>query len=253
MEWADESSEGVVDGGKATKKVGSRTAGALLTAFDELRTTLEANFNKKMEQVKAEVQEMIGGFNETTAGMKDEIRQLREELLNARNESEQTRLQMEAMMASQEALSPRSYADVARVTPPTSTSSQTPPVSRAPTPDTRFCIVDTTRVPEAHKEETTPAALRKNIEGAMRAGEDQPGWRCVAITRNGRNINQLRIIGRNDKELSKIKNIVETARGGTSTNSGSLEEMTKSYQRSRISSKLPGYQELESSEISFSQ
>src|SRR5436305_5467974 len=80
MEWADESSEGVVDGGKATKDVGSRTAGALLAAFDELRTTLEAKFNKKMEQVKAEVQEMIGGFNETTAGMKDEIRQLREEL-----------------------------------------------------------------------------------------------------------------------------------------------------------------------------
>ena len=65
-------------------------------------------------------------------------------------------------------------------------------------------------MPEEHVNEATPVALRKLVEHEMRALGDQPSWRCVAVTRDGRNANRLRIMGRNEEELKKIKDIVET-------------------------------------------
>ncbi len=52
-------------------------------------------------------------------------------------------------------------------------------------------------------------ALRKLIENEMRAPGDQPNWRCVAVTRDRGSINRVRIIGRNEEEVKKIKDIVE--------------------------------------------
>jgi hypothetical protein len=66
-----------------------------------------------------------------------------------------------------------------------------------------------TRVPEEHIGEATPVALRKLIENEMRAPGDQPKWRCVAVTRDRGNINRLRILGRNEEEVKKIKDIIE--------------------------------------------
>jgi hypothetical protein len=52
--------------------------------------------------------------------------------------------------------------------------------------------------------------IRKTVEQEMRQSSDQPHWRCVAVTRDGRNANRLRIIGRNEEEIQKIKTILET-------------------------------------------
>ena len=52
-------------------------------------------------------------------------------------------------------------------------------------------------------------ALRKLIETKMRLPGDQAKWRCVAITRDRGNIKRLRIIGRNEEEVKKIKDIIE--------------------------------------------
>jgi hypothetical protein len=65
------------------------------------------------------------------------------------------------------------------------------------------------RVSEEHIEEATPMALRKLVENEMRAPGDQPKWRCVAVTRDRGNINRLRIVGRNEEEVKKIKDIIE--------------------------------------------
>ncbi len=43
----------------------------------------------------------------------------------------------------------------------------------------------------------------------MRAPGDQPGWRCVAVTRDRGSTNRLRVIARNEGEVKKIKDIVE--------------------------------------------
>ncbi|KAL2146339.1 hypothetical protein VTI28DRAFT_4364 [Corynascus sepedonium] len=117
------------------------------------------------------------------------------------------------MKETQEApLARPAYADIARRTPPARGSSLAPSTSRTATPEPAFCTVDMTRVPEEHIGEATPVALRKLIENEIRAPGDQPKWRCVALTRDRGNINRLRIFGRNEEEVKKIKNIVETKR-----------------------------------------
>jgi hypothetical protein len=70
--------------------------------------------------------------------------------------------------------------------------------------------VDTSRVPEDHIGDATPTIIHKTVEQDMRQLSDQPHWRCVAVTRDGRNTNRLRIIGRNEEEIQKIKTILET-------------------------------------------
>ncbi|EAQ85323.1 hypothetical protein CHGG_09337 [Chaetomium globosum CBS 148.51] len=84
-----------------------------------------------------------------------------------------------------------------------------PPQAGTATPEPAFCTVDMTRVPEEHIEEATPVALRKLIENEMRAPGDQPKWRCLAVTRDRGNINRLRIVGRNEAEVKRIKDIIE--------------------------------------------
>uniref|UniRef100_A0A0D2XR84 Uncharacterized protein n=1 Tax=Fusarium oxysporum (strain Fo5176) TaxID=660025 RepID=A0A0D2XR84_FUSOF len=52
--------------------------------------------------------------------------------------------------------------------------------------------------------------IHKTVEQEMRKSSDQPHLRCVAVTRDGRNTNRLRIIGRNEEEIQKIKTTLET-------------------------------------------
>jgi hypothetical protein len=73
-----------------------------------------------------------------------------------------------------------------------------------------FCTIDTSRVPEDHLGDVTPTMIRKTVEQEMRQSSDQPHWRCAAVTRDGRNANRLRVIGRNEEEIQKIKTILET-------------------------------------------
>ena len=101
------------------------------------------------------------------------------------------------------------YADAARMTP-TSMSSQSSSAARSATPEPVFCTVDTSRVSEDHIGDATPTMIRKTVEGEMRKSSDQPHWRCAAVTRDGRNANRLRIIGRNEEEMQRIKTILET-------------------------------------------
>jgi hypothetical protein len=51
--------------------------------------------------------------------------------------------------------------------------------------------------------------IRKTVEQEMRTSSDQPHWRCVAVTRDGRNVNRLRVLSRNEEEMQKIKTILE--------------------------------------------
>ncbi|KAK4096836.1 hypothetical protein N658DRAFT_527470, partial [Parathielavia hyrcaniae] len=101
------------------------------------------------------------------------------------------------------------YSDIARRTPPTRIPTPASSTGRAATPELAFCTVDMTRVPEEHIGEATPVALRKLIENEMRAPGEQPKWRCVAVTRDRGNINRIRILGRNEEEVKKIKDIME--------------------------------------------
>ena len=191
-------------------------------ASDETRGPEQAtyqNFNNKLDTIKAEVQMQFRKLKDyiaeevakmTTAQLARELAQAREELTQGRSELEHTRLQLHAMTRAQGITPGRpAYADVARLTPPVSIPTPASSPGGVTTPEPAFCTVDTSRVLEEHIGETTPVALRKLIENEIRAPGDQPSWRCVAVTRDRGSINCLRIIGRNEEEGKKIKDIVE--------------------------------------------
>lgn len=64
-------------------------------------------------------------------------------------------------------------------------------------------------MPEDYIGDATPTIIHKTVKQEMQASSDKPHWRCVAVTRDRRNANRLRIIGRNEEEIQKIKTILE--------------------------------------------
>ncbi|KAJ3453787.1 hypothetical protein MRS44_018419 [Fusarium solani] len=218
MEWQEEeSSEGVPSNIRPRKRTTPKAADSMTDAIQGLKQLLEQDFNKKIEIMKTEFQleftklsdRMTEEVARTTARMAQELSQVREQLTQVCSELERTRLQLDTVSEAHAARSPsQSYADAARITP-ISITTQTPSTVRSATPEPVFCTVDTSRVPEDHIGDTTPAVLRRTIEQEMRTSSDQPSWRCVAVTKDGRNTNRLRVIGRNEEELKKIKTIIE--------------------------------------------
>ncbi|KAF4971651.1 hypothetical protein FSARC_1584, partial [Fusarium sarcochroum] len=168
---------------------------------------MKAGFQFEFAKVKDHMAQEVA---RATTQMAQELSQVRDQLAQVCGELEQTRLQLDTLnkmeiLSSQS----RTYADAARMTP-TSMSTQPSSVARSATPEPVFCIVDTSRVPEDHIGDATPVMIRKTVEQEMRKSSDQSHWRCAAVTRDGRNANRLRIIGRNEEELQKIKSILET-------------------------------------------
>jgi hypothetical protein len=171
--------------------------------LDIIKTEFQLQFKKLRDYVAEEMAKM-------TAQLTEELSQAREQLTQARHELEDTRLQLQVMKEAQGTPPVRpAYADVARRTPPASIPTPVSSTGRAATPEPAFCTVDMSGVTEEHIGEATPVALRKLIETEMRPPGDQAKWRCVAVTRDRGNINRLRIIGRNEEEVKKIKNIIE--------------------------------------------
>lgn len=105
-----------------------------------------------------------------------------------------------------------SYAAVAR-TPPGSHPSnlRTLPNQTIPSTltDTLYCTVDVSNVEEAERGMANAGDIRQEIEKGMREGEAGSGWRCVAVTRDPRNIARIRITCRDENELARVKEVAE--------------------------------------------
>ncbi|KAK4118601.1 hypothetical protein N657DRAFT_694293 [Parathielavia appendiculata] len=219
MDWEEEnSSERVLRNHKNRTVLATAAERAAERADEGIRGAeqpADRDFSNKLDIIKAEVQMqfrkiMAEEVAKMTAQLTEELSQAREQLTRACRELEDTRLQLQAMKEGQEAPLVRpAYSDVARRTPPASIPTPASSTGRAATPEPAFCTVDMTRVPEEHIGEAQPVALRKLIENEMRAPGDQPNWRCVAVTRDRGNINRIRILGRNEEEVKKIKGIME--------------------------------------------
>jgi hypothetical protein len=182
-----------------------------------LRQLLEQDFNKKIESMKTEFQlefvkirdHMAEEVTRATAQTAQELSHVRDQLTQVHSELEQTRLQLDSLSKAGTPRSPgQMYADAARMTP-LSMSAPSSPAARSATPESVFCTADTSRVPEDHIEDATPPMIRKTLEQEMRKSSDQSHWRCVAVTPDGRNANCLRITGRDEGEIQKIKIILE--------------------------------------------
>jgi hypothetical protein len=220
MEWQEEgeTSEGALGQNRARKQTAPKSAGGMVEAVQGLRQLLEQDFNKKAEAMKAEFQlefmklrdRMAEEVTRATAQMAQELSQVRDQLAQVCGELEQTRLQLDMLNKTETSRSSvQTYEDAARMTL-TSMSSPSSPAARSATPEPIFCTVDISRVPKDHIRDATPTIIRKAIEQEMQQSSDQPHWQCVAVTRDGLNANRLRIIGRNEEEIQKIKTILET-------------------------------------------
>jgi len=159
MEWQeDESSEGALSHTRTKKRTTLKAAGSMTEAIQGLKRLLEQDFNKRMEAMKAEFQleftklsdRMAEEVTRTTAQMAQELSQVREQLTQVCSELEQTRLQLDIVNNAHAARSPsQTYADAARMTP-VSITTQAPSTVRSATPESMFCTVDTSRVPDDH-------------------------------------------------------------------------------------------------------
>lgn len=84
--------------------------------------------------------------------------------------------------------------------------------------NTPFCTVNVSRVAPEHVENVTLGALRAIVEKEIRQEEGQEGWRCLAITKDGRNKDRIKMICRNEAELGKVKKVLESkTESGTRT------------------------------------
>lgn len=146
----------------------------------------------------------------------NQLRIIQEELKETKEELKETKEQLHLLRHAQEQqASPQSsYAEVAK-TPPTSRPSNIQTLSSGvPTPsnftNTPFCTVDTTRMASDCPEKGNPGAIRAIVEKEMRATEGQEAWRCVAVSRDGKNPDRIRVICREETELKKVRAILES-------------------------------------------
>jgi hypothetical protein len=106
-----------------------------------------------------------------------------------------------------------SYANVAR-TPPTSRPSNVRSLSSlsTKTPSTSeaiYCTIDTSRVEEENRSEVQPGNIRRTIEKEMQNEEGQENWRCVAVLKDTRNSDRIKVICRDEAELLKVKDVAQ--------------------------------------------
>ena len=71
--------------------------------------------------------------------------------------------------------------------------------------DMLYCTINTSRVAEEEKNKTHPKAVREAIEKEIRRGEGQTNWSCVAVTRDPRNAEYVRVTCRDEAERLQIK------------------------------------------------
>jgi hypothetical protein len=75
--------------------------------------------------------------------------------------------------------------------------------------DTLYCTVDVSNVKEAKRGMANAGNIKQEIEKGMQEGEAGSGCRCVAVTRDPRNIACIRITCRGESELARVKKVVE--------------------------------------------
>ncbi|OAQ58658.1 reverse transcriptase [Purpureocillium lilacinum] len=113
---------------------------------------------------------------------------------------------LEAITARPPVTPPRSFAEIARSAQPSAFTNATPTRAAAgPLTGPLYCTIDTSRVEEANREHAQVGAVRQAIEGEMRTKDGQATWRCAAVVRDARAAERIKVICRNENELTLVK------------------------------------------------
>ena len=177
--------------------------------------TRQETHNKAMQAELGRIKDELQAVKEECQATKEECQVAKEECQAIKNELHRIQQQVEdgiAALASGQGSPRPSYADVAR-TPPTSQPSNLRTLSSGYTAPSTFtgalyCTIDTSRVEEAAENQVSASAFRAMVESGIRAEQEDPSWRCQAVTKDPRNPHRVRIACRNETEHLKVKRVV---------------------------------------------
>lgn len=173
------------------------------------------------EMVAAIVQQQVSGIirQQVTAIVQQQVSIIVQEKVTSIVQEQVTAIVEKKLSSIQQSSPNLSYADIAR-TPPGSRPSNLRTISNQTTPstftDTLYCTVDVANVEEADRDNASASKIRQDIEKEMRGGEEGNGWRCVAVTRDPRNIARVRITCRDESELARVKEAAEKTKAAGS-------------------------------------
>lgn len=71
--------------------------------------------------------------------------------------------------------------------------------------DTAYCTIDVSHTEAGINAITNPASIRETIQKEVRNQQGKEEWKCIAVTRDIKNSNRIRITGRDQQELQMIK------------------------------------------------
>jgi hypothetical protein len=82
--------------------------------------------------------------------------------------------------------------------------------------DTLYCTLDTSQVEEGEKGKTSSSTVRKAIETQIQTTEGREQWRCVAVTKDPKNSDRIRVACSSETELMRVREAVrKTSLPGT--------------------------------------
>jgi hypothetical protein len=100
------------------------------------------------------------------------------------------------------------YVDIA-CTAPNSQARNLLTLSSITTPstmtDTLYCTIDTSRIGEEDKNKAQQGVIRQAIEEEIQPAEGHAKWRCVAVIKDARNIERIKVTYSDEAELQLVK------------------------------------------------
>lgn len=82
-------------------------------------------------------------------------------------------------------------------------------VFRSDGSETLFCTIDLSKVSSDDRDHATAGAIRNTVEDEVRVEKELLAWQCRAVTRDAKAPHHIRIVCRNEHELTMVKGIVE--------------------------------------------
>ncbi|KAJ6438998.1 hypothetical protein O9K51_08401 [Purpureocillium lavendulum] len=163
---------------------------------------------------KKHQQEIIRALKEASDEQQNLIRDLKLALEDTKQQMglELKRLsdKLEIITARPTVTPPRSFAEVARSPHPSQPATVThSKAATGPLAGSLYCTIDTSRVEEANRDHVLVGAVRQAIEGEMGAKEGQGTWRCAAVVRDARAAERIKVICRNENELTQVKDAAQ--------------------------------------------
>lgn len=205
--------------GEITPQVRNAIQNAISATTAALQPLIERLTEQTME-LTAVIKQQEKAFGEQIEALKNECRVLAEAVhpkisnrVSGHTESNEPTSLRASTWATITRNAPRqSQNHLNRHSLPLSTPSTPQASSTLTVNDNYYCTVDTSRVEAEDITNIHPGVIRKAIETDIRTSSANESWKCVAITRDPKRADRLRVTCRDEKELQAVKQAAENIR-----------------------------------------